>query len=708
MTCRVSFSLLLLLLIGSCCCWTAATDIEPGQLVEITTESWTTDVPTTTILAPTTTTSTKTRISNPRRRISTVAPSATAVVRLETTTALPSEQTLSDQSRARILLGSEDDPNVLSVSPIVPPTSNSNDWTPIVRPTTRVASEASSVSAVQQSASTTTTLTTSSSSSLLIRPTPLLHPSRIPTILAAPARVGTQPTASQRTNTTTSRPILRPVSNSQSPPAIVRFNIEDAGLPPNPADSVPSPSGFPDDTIFFSPQFDDGNLTDNSAALTIPVRANPAPQASTSPAAAGPSSGKLAGPFGNRIMRNRTTTTTTTQPTPSQPTTLSSGLSAKVDEPATILPEETSEGNLTEVPTLSWSLNEDKATETPSELEMTTVVDLPAETLNAGTTEVAVPPTDPKTPAIVSIRTRPPRPTTTPQSIPTTQQPTTTARRRRPLTTEAPLTTTTTIATSENSTEVPLTTTSTTSLPIETTERESSSRTIQTTQANNEWITLFPAKTRPPSSTQNPPTTIQKVNTVETLPATTTEAVKIPTTTTHSSVPSSSTVGSHPSSPSVHEISHQTVHPLTSFTDPLTTSVRDPSTFVPSSSTTEFFLLGVSEWPSTEGSSFPSPGDKDSTTIIAVSVSIAVVLCIALLLLLFIVLRRRRARAVQGTCQPARMDAYSLDNVSQSNTWQRGKGRSTLRASKRSYLNQGFDDSVCLIDCKLLSECFRD
>jgi hypothetical protein len=77
-----------------------------------------------------------------------------------------------------------------------------------------------------------------------------------------------------------------------------------------------------------------------------------------------------------------------------------------------------------------------------------------------------------------------------------------------------------------------------------------------------------------------------------------------------------------------------------------------------------------------------------------VSVSIAVVLCIALLLLLFIVLRRRRARAVQGTCQPARMDAYSLDNVSQTNTWQRNKGRSTLRSSKRSYLNQGFDDSV--------------
>jgi len=60
------------------------------------------------------------------------------------------------------------------------------------------------------------------------------------------------------------------------------------------------------------------------------------------------------------------------------------------------------------------------------------------------------------------------------------------------------------------------------------------------------------------------------------------------------------------------------------------------------------------------------------------------------------VLRRRKARAVQGTCQPAgRMDAYSLDNVSLSNTWQRGKmRRSTLRASKRSYLNQAFDDSA--------------
>jgi len=38
------------------------------------------------------------------------------------------------------------------------------------------------------------------------------------------------------------------------------------------------------------------------------------------------------------------------------------------------------------------------------------------------------------------------------------------------------------------------------------------------------------------------------------------------------------------------------------------------------------------------------------------------------------------------------MDAYSMDNVSPSNTWQRGKMRSSLRASKRSYLNQAFDD----------------
>ena len=42
------------------------------------------------------------------------------------------------------------------------------------------------------------------------------------------------------------------------------------------------------------------------------------------------------------------------------------------------------------------------------------------------------------------------------------------------------------------------------------------------------------------------------------------------------------------------------------------------------------------------------------------------------------------------------MDAFSLENVSPSSTWQRGKLRSTLRASKRSYLNQAFDDSVRL------------
>jgi hypothetical protein len=82
---------------------------------------------------------------------------------------------------------------------------------------------------------------------------------------------------------------------------------------------------------------------------------------------------------------------------------------------------------------------------------------------------------------------------------------------------------------------------------------------------------------------------------------------------------------------------------------------------------------------------------------VAISVSIAVILCLAIAILLLLVLRRRRARAVQGTCQPARMDAYSLDNVSQSNTWQRGKVRNSLRASKRSYCNQAFDDSVIII-----------
>ena len=695
MTRRLSFPMLLLLLLIGACCWTAATE----QIVaEITTESLTTDLPTTTILPTTTasfTTSTKTRISGPRRRISTVTPSATPVLRLETSTALPIEQPITDQSRARILLGSEDDPNVLSVSPIVPPTSNSNDWTPIVRPTTRLSSEASSVSAVQQSASSTSS---SSSPTLLIRPTPLLRP--LPTIVAAPARVGTQPSL-RINNTTTGQPVVRPIANSPATPSVVRFNIEDAGLPPNPnlADSAASPSAFPDDTIFFSPQFDDGNLTDNSAVPGAPVRANPA-QSTSSTTAAG-SLAKLSGPFGNRIVRNRTSTLSPTTSTPPPSSALPSGLSAKADEPlvdvspsvlVTISPEEGLEGNSTEVPTLpgdstlTWTddiplVNEDRATEVPSEPEMTTIIDLPSETSNAGsTTEATVSVTDPKT-SIASIRTRPPRPTTTQQTTTTT-----TGRRRRPPTTEAA-----TITAANSEPPAPLSSTELPSAVVETTERDSA-RTLQTTTLAGQSgpITLFPAKTRPPSSTQSPSTTIKVKPAAEEQPMTTIGWQTIPTTTTFSSVPA--VIGHSSTTPNVHDVSHQTVHPLTSFTDPLTT-VRAPSTFIPPSTTTDHsFPLGSSDWPSTEGSS--TLGEKDSTTIIAVSVSIAVVLCIALLLLLFIVLRRRRARAVQGTCQPARMDAYNLDNVSQTNTWQRNKGRSTLRSSKRSYLNQGFDDSV--------------
>ncbi|XP_057370010.1 mucin-2-like [Daphnia carinata] len=197
--------------------------------------------------------------------------------------------------------------------------------------------------------------------------------------------------------------------------------------------------------------------------------------------------------------------------------------------------------------------------------------------------------------------------------------------------------------------------------------------------------TLFPALTRPPSTTVLPTETSKPITT--SAPSTT-----LKTTTASAVVFTSSGWSLQPAPPTPsapHDVNPLAGWPTTpnvpvTFHEPSVPPFYDPTS-------TEYYPYD--EWPSTEGS---QSGDEDSTTttIVAVSVSIAAILCLAIAILLLLVFRRRRARAVQGTCQPARMDAYSLDNVSQSNTWQRGKVRNSLRASKRSYCNQAFDDST--------------
>ena len=274
-------------------------------------------------------------------------------------------------------------------------------------------------------------------------------------------------------------------------------------------------------------------------------------------------------------------------------------------------------------------------------------------------------------------------------------------------TTDMPLPSTSSKAASVSYTSVPVTTTvtsqpddelleSTTDQELGNGNRQESGRSTTSTTLSalsSGLATLFPALTRPPSTTVIPAE-------INTKPITTTPPP--PPTTTHKATTTSSIM--FPSS-SGWTIAPQQAPPTPSiphFVNPQSAGwpTHNPhATFHGTSNnfhgptTTEYFP--DNEWPSTEGS---QADDYDSTTtIVAISVSIAVILCLAIAILLLLVLRRRRARAVQGTCQPARMDAYSLDNVSQSNTWQRGKVRNSLRASKRSYCNQAFDDSVIYI-----------
>lgn len=109
--------------------------------------------------------------------------------------------------------------------------------------------------------------------------------------------------------------------------------------------------------------------------------------------------------------------------------------------------------------------------------------------------------------------------------------------------------------------------------------------------------------------------------------------------------------------------------------------------------------------------SFQLVQEADSGNAIAVIiVSCVALLCLVLLTGLLLVVTSRRTRFNYGErCRPVSLDAYSLDSVSAYNSVRGRKGvgassggvaatnastAATLRASKRSYGNPSFDDSV--------------
>ncbi|XP_018331926.1 flocculation protein FLO11 isoform X2 [Agrilus planipennis] len=86
--------------------------------------------------------------------------------------------------------------------------------------------------------------------------------------------------------------------------------------------------------------------------------------------------------------------------------------------------------------------------------------------------------------------------------------------------------------------------------------------------------------------------------------------------------------------------------------------------------------------------------DGNGATIAAIVISCIGAVCLLLLAGLLIIIKRRHKRFNYGQrCTPVSLDAYSVDNVSVYNSVSRRKG--IARASKRSYGNPAFDDSVC-------------
>jgi hypothetical protein len=710
-------------------CWVTVATGQEIQPDEITTEWFTTDAPVTMMSA---------------LDVTSIRPAD------RETTALPP-----NDLRARILLNAEfeDDPTQLAASqPGVPSaagstldnslrSTNNNDWTPIVWASTRLPST-TLPQATPLPSPVFIRPPAPGPSTLVIRPTPLLRP--LPTILATPGRIATPSTermisSSIRPSTEAPTVSLPPIS---SQPSLVHFDLEDASSGPNftivadPQASndsiiIPVPatalvvnqtanqtaqligqppladnSSLPT-TVLEDVRADDNvtvvsvvtesnnqsvqiegesiaNITKDSIpvnettlneTVVLPVNtsfiANTTEEENIMPLSNDESmanSSFVTQPSDNETVlvtideeagQGEEILTTPIEDQSSMTTDLSTGFGFNNETSSTMDFLSNSSGIDEGIPLSNSSLIEEEIflsnSSTILPINVTNVVLL--------TTEIPVPSTSLKA-AIVSVST------------------------------SVPITTT---VTSE-----PDTFESTTAQEIDTSNgkqnREESGRST-TLSALSGLATLFPALTRPPSTTSLPTEINTQPITTTTTPTTTTTTTTSPpsttlkTTTTSSIVfPSSGwTITPQQAPPSIpHFVNPQAGWPTTTH-NPHPTFHEAPNFYHPTS--TEYFP--DNEWPSTEGS---QADDSDSTTtIVAISVSIAVILCLAIAILLLLVLRRRRARAVQGTCQPARMDAYSLDNVSQSNTWQRGKVRNSLRASKRSYCNQAFDDSVIII-----------
>ena len=654
-----------LIFLGLVCWLTAGHEIHPD---EITTEWLTTDVPTT------------------------VAPDA-----------ITSGRPLHLDSRARILLNAEleEDPSMLVASQTSIPSAgsstqldnslrstNNNDWTPIAWPSTRLVSATPLAFPPPSSPPPVSVRPAPGPSTLVIRPTPLLRP--LPTIVAAPARVS----STQRTVPTTTTGVRQ--SSTENTPTLTRPPV--SSRPVVHFDLADASSG-PKFTV----------VADQSAADSSISPSAPVPALATTVVAA--ASNHTVQP---NVVAHNTTTVSIELEAIANATNATDQMEIAIEEFMESLNEtirlsvdnetlnETSSDNAKEEKVLFPSTHHDSTTGlvnssfvthpshtndtvTEDELFEQEFLTTPLEE-NPMTTDLS---TGPNNDSVVEFSSSSSAFDEGNNSSTVLVLPTETA---VPSTSHK-------AAISVTTTSVPVTTVTSQPSHVESTSmgqergaasngnREDSGRSTTTTLSVLSGLsTIFPALTRPPSTTILPteiskPITTTTTTTTTTAPPSTTASIVFPTSAVWTVAPQPA-----PPTPSVPHSVQGTGWPTTTHQP---STHHDPSIpFFAHPTSTEYYP----EWPSTEGSSVPM--DSNTATIVAVSVSIALILVIAIVVLLLLVLRRRRARAVQGTCQPARMDAYSLDNVSQSNTWQRGKVRNSLRASKRSYLNQAFDDSV--------------
>lgn len=656
------------------------TDAQEIQLDEISTTEWiTTDVPTAPLSVLDVTTS---RPDGPVDEDSIMRPQI--------------------DSRARILINSEfvDDSALLIASQTSIPSigstvdnslrsSNNNDWTPIVWPSTKLVSVTPLPSPI------TSPIPAPGPSTLVIRPTPLLRP--LPTITAAPAKgsnlnIHQTVSSSVRTLTTvvaTPTPTApSPTLSSQLP--VVHFDLQDASSGPKfptsidkeSSSTIPQPvptvnvSTFANESLWLQAEYstlsNDSSLVSVSEAAgeIINTTAQPEPEElvivsikeffnasiqtptirlnETSLATSVSTTNSIEEQFvtDDSIVNGVTFGSSSTQP--SNDTILTTEGSQLYDDFTTQLEDSSM---TTHFSTTSNANNESKLFEylsnqsDSSGLDISTFTDWPTESSFAN-------------PNATNISSN----------------------------TSTPATTVTLQLDDSKSTSID----EEESVSSGQASREESAR-FSTLSSLSGIETLFPALTRPPTTVKLP--SKQETNQlITTTPTPLSIAISTPTAGSTLS-PTTWSLTPHQEPPK--DLVHLFVDPLASWPtttpSPLTTFHKS---FMSEKYPSSTGYYPSEEWPSTEGSQ--SDGQDSNTTVVAVSVSIAIFLCIAIALLLFLVLRRRRARAVQGTCQPARMDVYSLDNVSQSNTWQRGKVRNSLRASKRSYLNQAFDDSVMI------------